>query len=111
MVKYTCIFYNQRDATHTMFEVILTVHRRYYVEIKCQLDATDDIYCRFYFIARSTCFGQYYAHHQELECIIQMVFAALVLRLSVWCGAECYVSGLQPANRTHNLQLHTIPTS
>ena len=30
------------------FEVILTVHRRYYVEIKCQLDATDYIYCRFY---------------------------------------------------------------
>ena len=30
------------------FEVILTVHRRYYVEIKCQLDATGDIYCRFY---------------------------------------------------------------
>ena len=29
-------------------EVILTVHRRYYVEIKCQLDATDDIYSRFY---------------------------------------------------------------
>ena len=31
-----------------IFEVILTVHRRYYVEVKCQLDATDDIYCRFY---------------------------------------------------------------
>ena len=31
-----------------VFEVILTVHRRYYVEIKCQLDATADIYCRFY---------------------------------------------------------------
>ena len=30
------------------FEVILTVHHRYYVEIKCQLDPTDDIYCRFY---------------------------------------------------------------
>ena len=30
------------------FEVILTVHRLYYVEIKCQLDATGDIYCRFY---------------------------------------------------------------
>ena len=29
-------------------EVILTVHRPYYVEIKYQLDATDDIYCRFY---------------------------------------------------------------
>ena len=33
---------------HFFFEVILTVHRRYYVEIKYQLDATDDIYCRFY---------------------------------------------------------------
>ena len=30
--------------------MILTVHRRYYVEIKCQLDATDDIYCRFYYM-------------------------------------------------------------
>ena len=30
------------------FEVILTVHHDYYVEIKCQLDATADIYCRFY---------------------------------------------------------------
>ena len=27
------------------FEVILAVHHRYYVEIKYQLDATDDIYC------------------------------------------------------------------
>ena len=35
-------------CTNTKFEVILTVHRRYYMEIKCQLDATDDIYCRFY---------------------------------------------------------------
>ena len=30
------------------FEVISTVHRHYYVEIKYQLDATDYIYCRFY---------------------------------------------------------------
>ena len=63
------------------------------------------------FIACSTCFGQYYAHHQELESIIQMVAAcgiwSLVFRLSVWCGAGGYVSGLQaaalkqqPANRT-----------
>ena len=27
------------------------------------------------FIGCSTCFGQYYAHHQELESIIQMVAA------------------------------------
>ena len=33
------------------------------------------------FIACSTCFGQYYAHHQELESIIQMVAA---------CGIMCF---------------------
>ena len=32
------------------------------------------------FIACSTCFGQYYAHHQELESIIQMVAAR-----GIWC--------------------------
>ena len=32
------------------------------------------------FIACSTCFGQYYAHHQELESIIQMVPAC-----GIWC--------------------------
>ena len=68
-------------------------------------------------IACSTCFGYHYAHHQELESIIQVVlpvvFGALVFKLSVWCGAEGYVSGLlqQPTNRTHNPQLHTIPTT
>ena len=52
------------------------------------------------FIACSTCFGQYYAHHQELESIIQMVVA---------CGIWCFGVKQQPANRTHNLQLQTIP--
>ena len=45
-------------------------------------------------IACSTCFGHHYAHYQELESIIQKV-----------CGLL-----LQPANRTHNPHLHTIPT-
>ena len=50
------------------------------------------------FIACSTCFGHHYAHHQELESIIQMVaVSALVFKLSVWCGAEGFVSGLQAA--------------
>ena len=40
-------------------------------------------------IACSTCFRHHYAYHQELESIIQV----------------------QPANRTHNPQLHTIPTT
>jgi fumarate reductase subunit D len=49
------------------------------MEIKCQLDVTDCFYCSL--IACSTCFGHHYAHHQELESIIQMVVA---------CGIWCY---------------------
>ena len=49
--------------------------------------------------ACSTCFGHHYAHHQELESIIQVVAAChiwcLVFKLSVWCGAEGCVSGLR----------------
>ena len=46
--------------------------------------------------------------------LLPVVFGALVLKLSVWCRAENYVSGLWAAaavNRTHNPQLHTIPTT
>ena len=50
-------------------------------------------------IACSTCFGHHYAHHQGLESIIKVVAACniwcLVFKLSVWCGAESCVSGLQ----------------
>jgi hypothetical protein len=81
------------------FDVILTVHRRYYVEIKFQLDATEVFIADL--IACSTCFGQHYAHHQELKIIIQwllpVVFRAVVFKLLVWCGTEGYVSGLQDA--------------
>ena len=53
--------------------------------------------------ACSTCFGHHYAHHQELESIIQVVAACriwcLVLKLSVWCGAEGRVSGLRERAR------------
>jgi hypothetical protein len=40
----------------------------YYVEIKCQLDATEVFIAD---IACSTCFGHHYAHYQELKSIIQ----------------------------------------
>jgi hypothetical protein len=49
-----------------------------HVEIKCQLDATDVFIAVL--TACSTCFGQHYAHHQELESIIQVVAA-----YGVWC--------------------------
>ena len=61
------------------------------MEIKCQLDATEVFIADL--IACSTCFGHYYAHHWELP----VVFRAVVFKLSVWCGVEGYVSGLQDA--------------
>ena len=68
-----------------------------YVEIKCQLDATDVFIADL--IACSTCFGHHYAHHQEPKTITQwllsVVFRAVVFKLLVRCGAEGYVSGLQ----------------
>ena len=55
-------------------------------------------------IACTTCFRHHYAHHQELESIIQMVAACGIWcfdfqvvgmvwsrGLSVWCGAEGYL--------------------
>ena len=39
------------------------------MEINCQLDATEVFIADL--IACSTCFGQNYAHHQELKSIIQ----------------------------------------
>jgi len=70
-----------------------------YVEMKCQLDATEFFIADL--IACSTCFGHHYAHHQELKSIIQwllpVLFGAAVFKLLVECGAEGYVSGLQDA--------------
>jgi len=55
---------------------------------KCQLDATEVFIADL--IACSTCFGHYYAHHQELKNIIQwllpVVFRAVVFQVAglVW---------------------------
>ena len=69
------------------------------MEIKCQLDATEVFIADL--IACSTCFGHHHAHHQELksiiECLLPVVFRAVVFKLLVWCGAEGYMSGLQDA--------------
>jgi len=69
------------------------------VEIKCQLDATEVFIADL--IACLTCFGHHYAHHQELksiiQCLLPVVFRTVVFKLLDWCGAECYVSGLQDA--------------
>ena len=49
-----------------------------YVEIKCQLDATEVFIADL--IACSTCFGHHYAHHQELKSIYTVVAAC-----GIWC--------------------------
>ena len=79
-----------------------TIHINYieqYVEIKCQLDATEVFIADL--IACSACFGHHYAHHQEFKSIIQwllpVVFRVVLFKFLVWCGAEGYVSGLQDA--------------
>ena len=53
-----------------------------YVEIKCQLDATEVFITDL--VACSTCFGHHYALHQELKSIIRwllpVVFRAVVFK-------------------------------
>jgi hypothetical protein len=60
---------------------------------KSQLDATQWF---IELIIRSTCFGHYYAHHQELETIQSIRVEGLLLEQ-------------QPSTRTHSLQPHTRP--
>jgi hypothetical protein len=60
-------------------------------------------------IACSTCFGQHYAHHQELESIIQVDAAC-----GTWCfGFEVgYVFGLRAADispQTGHITLSSTP--
>ena len=59
-------------------------------------------------IACSTYFGHHFAHHQELEIIIQVVAACriwcLVFKFSVWCGAEGCVCGLRAAAAPHHTE-------
>jgi hypothetical protein len=57
-------------------------------------------------IACSTCFAHHYAHHQELESIIQLVAACglwcLLFKLSVWCGAEVVCPFFAFCNHLYN---------
>jgi hypothetical protein len=73
-------------------DVSLTVHRRQYLEIKGQLDATDWFFIEK-FIIRSTCFGHHYVHHQELKiytdgCCLWYLKLGFTGR---WSGVELWV--------------------
>ena len=69
----------------------------YYVEIKCQLDATDDIYCRFYCLLNMFRAPLCPSSGAREYCTDGRCLWYLVFKLSVWCGAEGYVSVLQAA--------------
>ena len=91
-----CTVYGRLLSTATLcnstcvFDVILTVHRRYYVEIKCQLDAADVFIADL--IACSTCFGHHYSHQLRVMCPVCRMLQ-------------------HPANRIHNPQLHNRPAT
>jgi hypothetical protein len=63
-IKHGCHGYKVHYE-HVITHLMIKKHIMYYVEIKCQLDATDEFFIAD-LIACSTCFGHLYAHHQEL---------------------------------------------
>jgi len=77
-----------RNSAAPTVRIFVKIHTAY-LEIKCQLDATELFIADR--IACSTSFGHHYAHHQELKSIIKwllpVVFRAVVFKLLVWYGA------------------------
>ena len=76
------------------------------MEIKCQLDATDDFLLQILLLAQhvsGTTMPIIRSSRVLYKWLLPVVFGALVFTLSVWCEAEGYVSGLLPAN------FHTSP--
>jgi hypothetical protein len=77
------------------------------VEINCQLEATDVFIADL--IACSTCFGHHYAHHQELESILQLVAVC-----GLWCfgfkvaAAAARKPDTQPSAPHHTDNLKTV---
>jgi hypothetical protein len=55
-------------------------------------------------IACSTCFGHHYAHHQELESIIQLVAAC-----GIWCFGFQVVGMLWSSPQTGHITLSSTP--
>ena len=70
------------------------------MEIKCQLDATDEFLLQILLLAQhvSGITMPIIRRSRVLyRWLLPVVFGALVFKLSVWCVAEGYVSGLRAA--------------
>ena len=98
--------YTKYSTYHMSRYTALLRYTVQYVEIKCQLDATDDIYCRFYCLLnmfRGTIMPIIRSSRVLYRWSLPVVFGALVFKLSVWCGAEGYVSGLRAAAASNKI--------
>ena len=70
------------------------------MEIKCQLDATDEFLLQILLLAQhvsGTIMPIIRSSRVLYKWLLPVVFGALFFKLSVWCGAEGYVSGLRVA--------------
>jgi hypothetical protein len=92
--------------------------RRWGVEIKCQLDATDELLLQILLLAQhvsGTIMPIVRSSRVLYKWLLPVVFGAWFssCRYGVELRVVCPVCGLQlqPANQTHNPQLHTIPTT
>ena len=104
----THVFYNLYciSITFCELEVILTVHRRYYVQIKCQLIATDDIYCRSYCLLNvfraplspSSGAREYYT---GVRCLWYLVLWFSSCRYGVELRVMCLVCSLHTTGSDH----------
>ena len=69
-----------------LFDVVLTVHRRKYVEIKCQLDASDEFLLQILLLAQhvsGTTMSIIRSSRILYRWLLPVVFGALVFKLSV----------------------------
>ena len=91
-----------------------------YVEIKCQLDATDVFLLQILLLAQhvsGTIMPIVRSARVLYKWLLPVVFGALVFKLSVWCRAEGYVSGLRAAaaaaapHHTDNLKTKATNTT
>ena len=72
------------------------------MEIKCQLDATDEFLLQILLLAQyvsGTIMPIIRSSRVLYKWLLPVVFGALVFKLSVWCGAEGCVSGLRAARK------------
>jgi hypothetical protein len=70
------------------------------VEIKCPIDATDEFLLQILLLAQHvlcTTMPIIKSLRVLYGWLLPVVFGGLVFKLSVWCGAGGYVSGLQAA--------------